>query len=293
VSVTFKTEAGRDAVHAAYRALLAEWPVPSAHLRVATGQGETFVVACGAAEAPPIVLLHGAQANAAAWMFDVAAWSRHFRVHAVDMIGEAGLSAEARPPLDTDAHARWLDDVLDGLGIARTALVGTSLGGWLALDYATRRPRRVEALALLCPAGIGRQKNFLLKVLPLLLLGPWGLKKIREMVFGTTPAVMSPTQQRFVALMGLIGRHIKARVVRIPRLSDAALAALPPTLVVIGGKDVLIDSVDTRTRLEAHAPRATIHFHPEGRHFLPGQTDVVLEFLRGSAAARSVYLPVR
>lgn len=49
--------------------------------------------------------------------------------------------------------------MLDALGIARAAFVGTSLGGWLALDYATRRPERVDRLALLCPGGVGRQKR--------------------------------------------------------------------------------------------------------------------------------------
>jgi pimeloyl-ACP methyl ester carboxylesterase len=286
MSVAFKTEAGRDAVHAAYRALLADWPVPSEQLRVATRHGDTFVVACGPKDAPPLVVLHGAQANAAACIFDAASWSKHFRVYAIDVIGEAGLSAEVRLPLDTEAHARWLDDVLDGLEVPRAAFVGTSLGGWFALDYATRRPKRVGTLALLCPAGIGRQKNFLLKALPLLLLGAWGMKKTREMVFGTLPVAVTAVERRFVAFIGLIGRHIKIRNVRIPRLSDAELAALPRSLVVIGGKDVLIDSVDTRARLESHCPQATIHFVPDGRHVLPRQTEAVLEFLQSARDTR-------
>lgn len=282
MSVAFKTEAGRDAVHAAYRALLAEWPVPNEQRRIATREGETFVVVCGPADAPPLVLLHGAQANTLAYMFDAAAWSQHFRVYAIDMIGEAGFSAEMRPPLDSDAHALWLDDVLDGLGVARAAFVGTSLGGWLALDYATRRPQRVARLALLCPAGIGKQKNFMLTLLPLLLLGPWGKHKARELVLGKPPSSPTPLEQRFGALFGLISQHIRIRVVKIPRLSDAELARLPPTLVIIGGKDVLLDCVDTKARLEAHCPQATIRWLPDGRHYLPGQGSAVLEFLRSS-----------
>ncbi len=162
MSAIYRSAAAAEVVGAAYRSVLDGWPVPHQELRLPTREGETFVVACGAEDAPPLILLHGAQANAASWMFDAIAWSQAFRVFAIDVIGEAGFSAPSRPDLSTDAHAGWLDDVLSGLGVTRAAFVGVSLGGWLALDYATRRPGRVERLALLCPAGIGRQKNVLL-----------------------------------------------------------------------------------------------------------------------------------
>jgi pimeloyl-ACP methyl ester carboxylesterase len=74
------------------------------------------VVACGALHDPPLLLLHGAQANAAAFMLDAALWSQRFRVYGVDIIGEPGRSAASRPPLNREAHALWLDDVLRGLG---------------------------------------------------------------------------------------------------------------------------------------------------------------------------------
>ncbi|UUP19230.1 alpha/beta fold hydrolase [Nitratireductor thuwali] len=170
----FRSDKAAAEVEAQYRQVLDRWPVPKTELYVPTRQGSTFVVACGRKDAPPVVLLHGSQANSAAWMPDVALWSTRFRLFAVDMIGEAGLSARVRPALAGDAHALWLDDVFSGLGIETAGIVGTSLGGWLALDYANRRPSAVRALALICPAGIGRQKNFLLKAVPLLLLGPWG-----------------------------------------------------------------------------------------------------------------------
>ena len=65
------------------------------------------------------------------WMGDVAAWAEHFRVYAVDVIGDAGLSAPSRPPLASDAHALWLDDVMQALSLERASLVGVSLAdGW-------------------------------------------------------------------------------------------------------------------------------------------------------------------
>ncbi len=270
-----------------YRRVLERWPVPKTELYVPTCQGSTFVVACGPENGPPVVLLHGAQANAAAWILDVALWSKKFRLYAVDMIGEAGFSARVRPGLAGNAHALWLDDVLSGLGLSRAAFVGTSLGGWLALDYASSRPAAVQALALICPAGIGRQKNFLLKALPLLLLGSWGHRKMKALVFGPAPKMLPEAVKPFTELMETVARGIKPRVVTIPRLTDAQLYGLGmPILTIIGGRDVLLDSRDTRERLLLNASHAEICFIEKGYHFLPGQAPRVMEFLR-RAASRS------
>jgi pimeloyl-ACP methyl ester carboxylesterase len=285
----FKTPEGAEQVMALYRRVLDGWPVPSEQRRLPTREGETFVVACGPLDGPPLILLHGAQSNAASWMFDAAAWSNRFRIYAVDMIGDAGFSAPSRPPLASDAYALWLDDVLAGLGVTRAAFVGLSLGGWLALDYATRRPGRVERLALICPAGIGRQKNFLLKAASLMLLGPWGMRKAREMVFGPAPKQLPAIVRPLIELMGLIGREFRPRVVKIPVISDSGLAGLTvPVLAVVGGRDVLIDSAETRDRLRRHAPHAEVAFLPEGRHFLPGQTARVGAFLTADTRSASV-----
>ena len=268
------------AVQAHYRQVLDQWPVPVTELHVATRQGSTFVLACGPEDAPPVVLLHGSQANSAAWMLDVPLWSTKFRLFAVDMIGEPGLSAPVRPALAGDAHALWLDDVFAGLGLSQAALVGMSLGGWLALDYASRRPGFAQALALICPAGIGRQKNFLLKALPLLLLGRWGKRKARELVLGPFPEVLPDTVRPLAEFMEHIGRVVRPRIVAIPRLSDAQLAGLGvPVLAIIGGWDALLDSRDTRERLRRNAPQAEICFIEDGYHFLPDQTARVMGFM--------------
>ncbi len=263
--------------------MLDHWPVAKSELIIPTCHGSTFVLDCGVENAQPVVLFHGAQANSAAWLFDVALWSTRFRLFAVDMIGEAGFSAPVRPRLAGEDHALWLDDVFAGLGITRAALIGTSLGGWLALDYASRRPDAVGVLALVCPAGIGRQKNFLLKALPLLLLGQWGKHKVREMAFGSAPKTLPEEARPLVALMDEVARVIKPRVVRIPQMTDAQLRGLHmPILTIIGGRDVLLDSQDTRERLRQSVPQAEICFIDEGRHFLPNQAPRIMDFLERS-----------
>lgn len=271
----YKSEAGGRILEERYRELLAVWPVPSEHLRIPTREGETFVVASGPPDAPPVLLLHGSSANASSWLADVPAWSKHFRLYAVDMIGEPGLSAPSRPALDSDAYALWLDDVHDGLDVARASIVGVSLGGWLSLDYATRRPDRVDRLALICPGGIGRQKTGVL-ILALLLLpfGRRGRRRMMNLVLGTAvpPAVGAD--------MMLISSHFRPRLGKLPVFDDDALRRLTmPVQVTVGGRDRFFDSRETQRRLERAVPHTKVRFLPDTGHLVMDQTQPVLDFL--------------
>jgi pimeloyl-ACP methyl ester carboxylesterase len=100
------------------------------------------------------------------------------------------------------------------------------------------------------------------------------------LVFGRFRGEPPPALKPFAEMMALIGRNIRQRIVRIPRLSDPELARLKmPMLVIVAGKDVLIDSEGTRRRLAKCAPGAELVYLPEARHAVFGQTPRVLEFL--------------
>lgn len=229
----YKSEAGRQAIEAQYRRALDRWPVPCEQRVTPTRQGDTFVVACGDVASPPLVLLHGSGANSSTWMRDVARWADTHRVYAIDMIGEPGLSAPARPPLASPAYADWLDDVWSGLGIDRASVVGVSLGGWLGLDFALRRPHRVTSLSLISPSGIGRQNAWLLaKVALLRLFGRRGLVKSLELVSGTRVQLPLP----LLEALFVVSENFRYRREPIPRVSDAALVALQPPLLAIVGQ---------------------------------------------------------
>ncbi|MEU5237399.1 alpha/beta fold hydrolase [Streptomyces lydicus] len=278
MSAIYKSEAGARELRRRYREALDAWPVPAEHLRIPTREGETFVVVSGPEDAPPLVLLHGAGANTTMWQDDITTWARHFRSYALDLVGEPGLSAPSRPPLASDAPARWLDDVLDALGIARAAFVGTSLGGWMALDYATRRPERVDRLVLLCPGGVGRQKmGWLFRALLLRPLGAWGMRRSA----GTVTGLDRPEHRAVLDQLVLTFAQFKPRTERLPVFPDDVLRRLAmPVQVTVGGRDALFDSADTARRLARCVPHATVHVLPEAGHALLGQTDAVLTFLR-------------
>ena len=280
----YRTSEGQQLVEAQYRALLAHWPVPGEQFHVSIRHGETFVIACGDESAPPLLLLHGSLANSAAWMGDIALWSKHHRVFAIDLIGEPGLSAPSRPPLKSDAYVEWLDDVFAALGLTHAALIGVSLGGWLALDYATHRPERIDRMALLCPGGVGRQKiAILLKIALLNLCGAWGKRKLRESILGKTPANIPPAARAFGQFFALIHKHTKPRTDKLPIFTDTALKKLSmPVLVIVGARDALLDSAGTRRRICALVEKAEVRCIENAGHFIPGQAAAIAEFLTRS-----------
>ncbi|HEX4251517.1 MAG TPA: alpha/beta fold hydrolase [Pseudonocardia sp.] len=278
----YRSEAGAQLLRGHYLQALARWPVEHEEHRVPTPEGDTFVVSSGPTTADPLVLLHGSGGNSAQWTSRIAELTQRFRVYAIDIVGEPGLSAPARPPLDSDRYARWLDAVLDSLGLDRVPIMAVSLGGWVALDYGTRRPGRVERLALTCPTGVGRQrKGVLLTALPLNLLGEWGRRRSAHTVLG--PGLATLDQADAAAVLDhvlLVTRHYRYRLDTLPVFEDAVLRRLTmPVHVLAGELDALVDSRETKRRLEALAPRATVHLLPGIGHFVPARPALEREFL--------------
>jgi pimeloyl-ACP methyl ester carboxylesterase len=277
----YRSSEGERVVRERYQAFLKRWPVPNEQVCVATSQGETFVVVSGPEDAPPLILLHGGATNSAMWMGEIATFARLFHVYCIDLIGEPGLSAPVRPNLASDAHAGWLDDVLNRFSVERASIAGASLGGWLALDYAIRRPQRVERVAALCPGGVGRQKvGIVFQTLLFGMLGKWGKRKLMERILGRAPVNPSPPVKAFLDFAALIRVHFRPRMVKLPVFSDSALRSLRmPVLAIVGARDVLLDSAQTKRRLEQYAPAAEVVYLPNAGHLIPGQTARVLEFL--------------
>lgn len=274
----FRSEAGRAAILAPYDAAIANWPVPCETLLIDTEFGSTFVIACGDAPNEPVVLLHGSGTNSAFWMGDVARISADHRVYAIDIIGEPGRSAESRPTMRIAGnYARWLGEVLDGLNAPAAAVVGNSLGGWVALDFATAFPERVKKLVLLAPAGIAPARvSFMLSALLLKPLGRHGLGRLNRMVFGDAPIAES-----VLDYMNLIARQFRHRTEPMHVFSDDELRRLTmPILYVGGNRDVLLDTRKSASRLRSLLPNAQTSILPGVHHALVDQSARVSEFLK-------------
>lgn len=118
-----------------------------------------FLIA-GPANAPQVVFVHGLGGSYETWSLNLPAFAERYRICAIDLVG-AGSSD--KPDMDygipsmADFLARFLDALVDDWH--RVSLVGHSLGGAIALDFASRYPERVERLVLVDSAGLGLEIN--------------------------------------------------------------------------------------------------------------------------------------
>jgi pimeloyl-ACP methyl ester carboxylesterase len=129
--------------------------------------------------APAIVLVHGlGHWTQAAWDFLVPYLEATHRVVTFDL---PGFGESAKPPngYELAAFVRALDGVIEAYGLSTYALVGHSLGGLIAADFArSRQDGRIRMLGLIDPAGFLRSPSLLLRIMG---SGPatWLLKTIR------------------------------------------------------------------------------------------------------------------
>ncbi|ABG03014.1 alpha/beta hydrolase fold [Rubrobacter xylanophilus DSM 9941] len=126
------------------------------HLR-AGGVG-VRCLAAGEGE-PAAVLLHGASLDCADLSFGhlIGPLSGRRRVYAPDWPGYGGSERPPEAAYDLAYYERFLERLLDALGLERADLVGLSLGGGVALSLALREPRRVRRLVLAGSYGLGRR----------------------------------------------------------------------------------------------------------------------------------------
>ena len=99
-----------------------------------------------------VLLLHGLGATKSSFFETAAALAPFYRVHAIDLPGFGGSSKPPMAPYSARWFAETVVQVMDQLGIQRAHLIGNSMGGRVAVEVGLRRPERVRALALLCPA---------------------------------------------------------------------------------------------------------------------------------------------
>jgi esterase len=100
------------------------------------------------AESPSLVLLHGFTGHARSWDVFAAAMTDRYRVLALDQRGHGETGWAAADQYGVDTMADDLEAFVAALGLTRIALLGLSMGGLVAIEYAGRRPKALAACVI-------------------------------------------------------------------------------------------------------------------------------------------------
>ena len=246
---------------------------------VNTPSGATHVLKSGDEALPPLLLLPGTNFPALSWQEYLVALSDTFHVIAVDVIGQPGKSAPERPSFKGIGYARWLVDLVDALGLEYVHVMGHSLGGWLALKFATFAPERVGKVVLVDPAGIIR-----LRLTPRMI---W-----KSMVFA-----LHPTERSSNALLGLmsaheidpkmaewmtlVGKHVWSSLAPPPLPQQELKAIRASILLLSGAQDVFLPANRLVQKATKLFPDIHTHIVPDAGHLLPDELpDRVMGYVR-------------
>lgn len=250
----WKTESGRQEYLRAYDQALSLWSAPYEIRLLATRFGPTRCVVSGAANAPVMLLLPAAMGiGALQWYPDVAALAADYRVVALDFVAGPGGGTQTKAMVDRHDYAAWLTDILEDLEVDRVRLVGSSQGGWIALNLCIMSPERVTGAALLAPAAsltpFSWQTEISLRLRP----PGWTAGGALRAILGRHAAI----DERIVRVMAAGLKHFRyqERSVFPDVFSDTALGRIEaPVLVLIGDREMIYDPHVALARAVASIP---------------------------------------
>jgi pimeloyl-ACP methyl ester carboxylesterase len=182
-------------------------------------------------------------------------------------------------------------DLLDTLGLEAPAVVGTSLGGWMAAELATRYPERVGRLVLVNPVGLyirgaeikdifGRTPGEMAEDLfadqsqPMAMM----MKAFADMDPADITFEMVAPQYQMLAAVARLGWD---PYLHDPKLRKRLHRVTAPTLVVRGARDTLVPAPHAET-YAAEIPGARLEIVEGAAHLLPIEKPAELAALVGS-----------
>jgi pimeloyl-ACP methyl ester carboxylesterase len=133
---------------------------PTLHYRTIHGYRRAFRIA---GEGPAILLIHGIGDNSTTWNTVQTKLAQRFTVIAPDLLGH-GKSDKPRADYSVAAYANGMRDLLSVLEIDRVTVVGHSLGGGVAMQFAYQFPQFVDRLILVAAGGVTKEVNIALRV---------------------------------------------------------------------------------------------------------------------------------
>ncbi len=266
----FKNDDARKRMENWYERFLERVDGETNSIEISTSYGTNHILLAGDPSKTPLVCLHSMLTSSAHLVSELGTLLDRFYIIAPDLPGQSVRGLPMRLPYTDNSHAKWLREILDALNLKQTYLLGVSLGGFVARQFASNNPERVKSLILIVPAGIVQGsliKGFAKMALPMIMY------KIR------------PTEKRLRKLVNHLitnwdedwGRYLGDSFndfttnLKIPPLaSDEELIKMTMPCLVIGAEnDISFPGHKVIERAKKHIPNVETELIRNSRHCPP------------------------
>ena len=228
----------------------------------------------GKPDGPPIVMVHGFAANLDAWEPWVARLGKDYRIITLDLPAHGLTTVPAGYAVSTEGQVEVVEQLVEALHVDHFALVGNSMGGGVAWNFAIAHPEHVSALILVDSVGqppktgAGAPKRE----------GPPAIFQIMANPLGR--AILRQVNPRPLAEGGLKKAYVDPKLVTpalVDRYVDLALAPGHRALL-LNGQSRPRKAVTAETFSQIHIPTLVMH----------GEADVVIPVEAGKALAAAI-----
>jgi pimeloyl-ACP methyl ester carboxylesterase len=228
-----------------------------------------------------VLLIHGIGGSSSTWSDVIPLLAKKYRVIAPDLLGH-GRSDKPRGDYSVGALAVVLRDLLDELGIARVTVVGHSLGGGIAMQFAHQHRQYCDRIVLISSGGFGGDVSRVFRllslpgsefVLPMMASRP-------SVAAGNLLRALAGSADRFATRPALSNRDNRRAFLRTLRavvdFRGQAVSALNrlccsddlPALIISGDQDRIIP-VEHAHAAHATMPNSRLHVLAGVRHHPP------------------------
>lgn len=258
------------------------WPIEHENIYITTEYGEVHILACGSINNPPLIMLHAASMGAHSWAENLDPLVDHFRIYAIDNIGEGNKSSLDNAlnfPSDGRELADLYAEIADSLGVISSHVFGASNGGFIAQNYAYYHPQRVKTLSLFGPMGLMPLSNSSVMMMALPSMYPF--KFLREntlkWAIGTDPQVTESYGEWFDCILK---STIPSFAKPVPMTKEEKQDVDIPILLFLGTNDPMVGDAELAARAGQEYPNIRIEIMESGHLIAVEKADSVNQIVR-------------
>ncbi|MCU4718910.1 alpha/beta fold hydrolase [Halapricum hydrolyticum] len=243
--------------------------VPVSDTWIDSASGRTHLLTAGDPSAQPVIVFQGGNVTNPVTLCWIQTLADDYYLIAPDTPGQPG---KTTVEIASD-FGLWVVEVLDGLGLDNVAMLGISHGGGIVLEAAVEAPARIDAAALIAPAGFGTSLSLDLVRIVLLSLGYRFLPRQQLLQRALAPMFTQSISTVDETIIETVGTALRTEDLRAefpgPADPESLAGFEAPTLVITAEQDPFFPGRRTCKRAARHLPSLEeCVMLTEERHFL-------------------------